>query len=75
MDLDSSWLAAAKYDAATSNLYIRFKDRKTGNFTVTCRYPSVPPDTYFALLKADSKGGFFHSSGLIKRRYEIVSGR
>ena len=72
ISVDSSWLSAVKYDAETSTLWIRFKDKK-GNSTVTARYENVDPTRGFGLIEAESKGEYFHSSGLIRKAYTIVS--
>lgn len=69
--VDSSWLAAVDYQPESATLLVRFKD-KQGNFTVTAEYKNIPPELGFGLLNAESKGVFFHQSGLIKRPYTLV---
>jgi hypothetical protein len=69
--VNSSWLAAVDYRAEEMALYVRFKDKR-GRFTVTARYDNVDPTLGFGLLEAPSKGEYFHSSGLIRRRYTLV---
>jgi hypothetical protein len=69
--VNSSWLAAVDYRAEEMALYVRFKDKR-GRFTVTARYDGVSPEVGFGLLNAESPGGYFHGSGLIRRRYTLV---
>ncbi len=68
IQVQSSYLDAVEYDAATSVLKIRFK-RKDGRITGTATYLGVDPTRAFGLLNAPSKGSYFHSSGLSKRPY------
>jgi hypothetical protein len=51
----SSALVSVKYDAASSDLQIRFVNGRTYS------YSNVPPDVYEALLDAESKGAFFNA--------------
>ncbi|MFI8711478.1 KTSC domain-containing protein [Brevibacillus brevis] len=60
-ELDSKLIKAARYDLATSHLYIRFHD---GRELVYCR---VTPYAYNAFLNADSISDHFHS--FISQRY------
>jgi hypothetical protein len=54
--VDSSMIAAAGYDAATSTLVVLFN---TGR---AYEYYGVPPETYEALLAADSKGQYMNAN-------------
>jgi hypothetical protein len=60
----SSALVSVKYDAASSDLEIRFVNCRT------YRYSNVPPDVYEALLDAESKGTLFNA--LIRDRYPYL---
>jgi hypothetical protein len=73
VEVSSSWLAAVKYDAGSHTLWIRFKDRRTGAYTVTCQYDNIDPDRGMGLIEASSHGEYFHSSGLIRRPYTVVA--
>lgn len=54
VSVDSSSIAAVGYDATRRRLYIDF----VGGHTYT--YHDVPPETHAALLRANSKGGYFN---------------
>ncbi len=69
INVGSSWLDAIAYDSG--DLYIRFHDKK-GKPTVTAHYADIPLETWTAFLEADSKGVYFHSSGLIHHAYTII---
>jgi KTSC domain len=61
--LDSSAIAAAKYDEKQRTLDIEFREGET------YRYFHVPEFVYQELLKAESAGAFWNS---VKDQYEFV---
>lgn len=60
--LDSTSIAAVRYDARRELLDIRFTSDRV------YRYEGVPEFVYRALLRADSKGRYFNE--VIRDRYE-----
>jgi len=60
--IESSSVAAIGYDAATSELHVRFRDSG-----VTYVYYGVEPSVFQAFLAADSKGRFVNTR--LRRRY------
>ncbi|HSK95041.1 MAG TPA: KTSC domain-containing protein [Euzebyales bacterium] len=52
--VDSSSIAAVGYDPATRVLHVRFVSGRA------YLYHDVPPSTYAALLRAESKGAYFN---------------
>ncbi len=60
--LDSSTIAAIRYDPPRERLDIRFTNDRT------YRYFGVPDFVYRALLRADSKGRYFNE--IIRDGYE-----
>jgi hypothetical protein len=65
--LNSRLLAAARYDARTKRLALRF--RKGTLYT----YLEVPPDVYKDFIAAPSSGAFFVS--VIRDHYQFVMAR
>jgi hypothetical protein len=61
MQVESSSIAAISYDAALSQLRVRFHSG------VEYRFDLVPPSVHRAFLEASSKGRFFSSR--IRDRY------
>jgi hypothetical protein len=68
--VDSSWIYSVDYYPEGAVLIVRFKDKKTGHITATCRYENVDPIRGFGLLNAPSKGTYFHASGLYGRQHK-----
>ncbi len=66
-DVDSSMIAAFKYDEATQTLAVMFI--KTGLYT----YQDVPPDVVAGLREADSKGSYMRYA--IIGEYDYSKGR
>jgi hypothetical protein len=66
-DVSSSNLLAVGYDEENANLFIVFKDAKTGQPSRKYAYYHVPPNVYAELMAAPSHGKY-HAAH-IKGRY------
>ena len=58
INVESSMIKAAGYDAATRVLEVVFHRGKTRTY----HYHDVPPEVFQRLLAADSKGQFMHAA-------------
>lgn len=58
-EVESSQIHSLGYDAATSTLAIRFKDRKTDAPSSLYHYANVPVEEFEALRDAASVGSYF----------------
>jgi hypothetical protein len=58
-EVESSQIHSLGYDAASTTLAIRFKDRTTGAPTSLYHYANVPVEEFNALRDAASIGSYF----------------
>lgn len=71
----SSWVHSyAFYPTSKTHglLRVRYKDKDTGAYRVTCEYRDIPVSSWEAFQAAPSKGKFVHQSGLYGWPYTLV---